>query len=156
MERITIRVEQADVYEEVAKVTDYTGAKIVSAEDLPRDLLMTDEDFETFDRFWDETATAANESLKELLVRGDTIHADDTGDKVCYVAEFEVSRAFNKELVRSVESALRSFFIASIIAQWFKFVNKEESKDYFVQAGDVMETAERLLYSRKRPKRPCT
>ena len=71
-----------------------------------------------------------------------------------YEAVIEVSKSFDKVLTASVQSTLRSFFIASIIGQWFKFANKGEAKDYFTQAADMMETAERLLYSRKKPTRP--
>ena len=74
--------------------------------------------------------------------------------KTAYVAELEVSKAFDKELTASVESSLHNFFIASIIGQWFKFANKGEASDYFKQAGDWMNGAERLLYSRKKPPRP--
>ena len=71
-----------------------------------------------------------------------------------YEAVIEVSKSFDKTLTASVQSTLRSFFIASIIGQWFKFANKGEAKDYFTQAADMMETAERLLYSRRKPTRP--
>ena len=74
--------------------------------------------------------------------------------KTGYEAVIEVSKSFDKMLTASVQSTLRSFFIASIIGQWFKFANKGEAKDYFTQAADMMESAERLLYSRRKPTRP--
>ena len=67
-----------------------------------------------------------------------------------YEAVIEVSKSFDKTLTASVQSTLRSFFIASIIGQWFKFANKGEAKDYFMQASEMLETAERLLYSRRK------
>ena len=66
----------------------------------------------------------------------------------------EVSKSFDKELTSNVQSALRNFFITSIIGQWFKLANKGEATDYFNQAGEMMDGAERLLYSRKKPTRP--
>lgn len=71
-----------------------------------------------------------------------------------YEAVLEVSKSFDKGLKDNVQSALRNFFIASIIAQWFKLANKNEAADYFNQAGEMMDGAERLLYSCKRPPRP--
>lgn len=71
-----------------------------------------------------------------------------------YEAVIEVSKSFDKTLTASVQSTLRSYFIASIIGQWFKFANKGEAKDYFMQASEMLETAERLLYSRRKPTRP--
>ena len=193
METITIQIIQEDVYEEVAKATDYTGSKLIDGDDGARDrILAADEDLAELGRFWEESVLATNENLKEMLVSGRTKfitptlehhHAEPlfrsmmvtlepiapqpgiaavqtdvsirpTLNKIGYEAVIEVSKSFDKVLTASVQSTLRSFFIASIIGQWFKFANKGEAKDYFAQAADMMETAERLLYSRRKPTRP--
>lgn len=153
METITIRIIQADVYEEVAKATDYTGSKLIDGDEGARDrILASDDDLTELGRFWDETALAVNESLKEMLVSGNA-GATISGEKG-YEAVLEVSKSFDKTLTVSVETALRSFFVASIVGQWFKFANKGEAADYFTQAADILNTAERLLYSRRRPTLP--
>lgn len=186
METITIQIFQDDVYEEVAKATDYTGSKLIDGDEGARDrILAADDDLAELSRFWEESVLATNENLKEMLVSGKTrqislteIEIDpvtpqpgistqsDTAQalppvrppvtlgKTGYEAVIEVSKSFDKMLTASVQSTLRSFFIASIIGQWFKFANKGEAKDYFTQAADMMETAERLLYSRRKPTRP--
>ena len=185
METITIQIFQDDVYEEVAKATDYTGSKLIDGDDGARDrILAADDDLTELSRFWEESVLATNENLKEMLVSGrtkliSTIAVIDpvptppiistqsenanalppvlppvTLGKTGYEAIIEVSKSFDKVLTASVQSTLRSFFIASIIGQWFKFANKGEAKDYFTQAADMMETAERLLYSRRKPTRP--
>lgn len=152
MDTIKIEIAQNDVYEEVAKATDYTGAKLEGGDDAARDrILAADADLADLERFWDESALAVNEHLKEMLVSG---KSTQTADGVVYNAEIEVSKAFDKALTASVQSTLRSFFIASIIGQWFKFANKSEANDYFVQAGEMITATERLLYSRRRPTRP--
>lgn len=185
METITIQIFQDDVYEEVAKATDYTGSKLIDGDEGARDrILAADDDLAELSRFWEESVLATNENLKEMLVSGrtkliSTIAVIDpvptppiistqsenanavspvlppvTLGKTGYEAVIEVSKSFDKVLTASVQSTLRSFFIASIIGQWFKFANKGEAKDYFTQAADMMETAERLLYSRRKPTRP--
>ena len=185
METITIQIFQDDVYEEVAKATDYTGSKLIDGDESARDrILAADDDLAELSRFWEESVLATNENLKEMLVSGrtkliSTITIIDptptppiistqsenanalppvlppvTLGKTGYEAVIEVSKSFDKVLTASVQSTLRSFFIASIIGQWFKFPNKGEAKDYFTQAADMMETAERLLYSRRKPTRP--
>lgn len=152
METIRVRVSQRDVYEEVAKATDYTGTKMVSGDDTTRDrILAGDADLETLGRFWDEAAVGANEALKEMLLSG---RSERVKDDTEYVADIEVSKAFDKTLSGSVQKMLRSYFIASIIGQWFVFANKEESKEYVLQSASMLEGAERLLYSRRRPTRP--
>lgn len=179
METITIQIIQSDVYEEVAKATDYTGSKLIDGDENARDrILAADDDLAELGRFWEESVLATNENLKEMLVSGRTKRiASATIDpiypvlptdnpatqadavipavgKIGYEAVIEVSKSFDKVLTASVQSTLRSFFIASIIGQWFKFANKGEANDYFTQAADMMETAERLLYSRRKPTRP--
>lgn len=185
METITIQIFRDDVYEEVAKATDYTGSKLIDGDEGARDrILAADDDLAELSRFWEESVLATNENLKEMLVSGrtkliSTIAVNDpvptppiistqsenanavspvlpptTLGKTGYEAVIEVSKSFDKVLTASVQSTLRSFFIASIIGQWFKFANKGEAKDYFVQADNMMETAERLLYSRRKPTRP--
>lgn len=174
METITIKIIQEDVYEEVAKATDYTGSKLVDGDEGARErILAADEDLAELGRFWEETVLATNENIKEMLVSGSTktitptIDAGHTADrevstaaigatigKIGYEAVIEVSKSFDKALTASVQSTLRSFFIASIIGQWFKFANKGEANDYFAQAAEMMNAAERLLYSRRKPTRP--
>lgn len=184
METITIHVFKDDVYEEVAKATDYTGSKLIDGDEGARDrILAADDDLAELGRFWEESVTAVNENFKEMLVSGSTkqisvpmvmeqdpsvpsVHAasiiiPDTPQiaytkRTGYEGVIEVSVAFDKALTASVQSTLRSFFIASIIGQWFKFANKGEAADYFTQAAEMLDTAERLLYSRKKPKRPTT
>lgn len=177
METITIQIFQDEVYEEVAKATDYTGSKLIDGDESARDrILAADEDLVELSRFWEESVLATNENLKEMLVSGSTrlirqpivfetilssYQSDDakvlpqeTLGKTGYEAVIEVSKSFDKMLTPSVQSTLRSFFIASIIGQWFKFANKGEAKDYFAQAAEMMESAERILYSRRKPTRP--
>lgn len=179
METITIQIFQDEVYEEVAKATDYTGSKLIDGDEGARDrILAADDDLAELGRFWEESVLATNENFKEMLVSGKTKRITTTvapvypagGElskpsaqagtaigsirKIGYEAVIEVSKSFDKALTASVQSTLRSFFIASIIGQWFKFANKGEANDYFTQGADMMETAERLLYSRKKPTRP--
>lgn len=173
METITIQVFKDDVYEEVAKATDYTGAKLIDGDEKARDrILATDNELSDLGRFWEESVLATNERLKEMLVSGTTklvmvsLAASEKTDiaeqtmppirprKLAYEAVLEVSKSFDKELTSNVQSALRNFFITSIIGQWFKLANKGEATDYFNQAGEMMDGAERLLYSRKKPTRP--
>lgn len=150
METITIEINKADVYAEVGKSTDYTGSKLIGDDGKARDrILAGDEDLETLSRMWTDTLLAVNDNFKELLVS-----YNDDGSK--YTLTMEVSLSFDKTLAESVASTLRSFFISSIIGQWFKFANKEEASAYIEEAVEFLDTAERMLYSRKKPKRPTT
>lgn len=150
MSNITITVVQSSVYDEVAKATDYTGSKMLDEDEKARDrIFTTDEDLETLSRFWEEAAADCTDRFKPMIVNATT-----TGGN--YVLTLEVSMSFDTNLTGSVETAIKSFFISSIIGQWFKFANKKEATEYSVTALDHLLTAERLLYSRKKPSLPTT
>lgn len=149
METITLTIRRSDVYTEVDKTTDYTGAKMNESEEGARDrIVATEDDLKTLSRFWEETCATANERLKEMFVSGSLPTAED------YSATLQVSVAFDKGLTPSVEASLRSFFIVSITGKWYVFANKGEAKDYFAEAGALIEDVRRKLYSRKGPISP--
>lgn len=164
METIKIKVARAGVYDEVAKATDYTGSKMADGDAETRDrILAGDEDLAELGRLWEESVLAVNENFKELLISGSTkqlsgidttIGSTTLDGGIGYEGVIEVSKSFDKALTASVETTIRSFFIASIIGQWFKFANKGEAADYLAQAAELLDVAQRLLYSRKKPTRP--
>ncbi len=152
MATIKIEILQSDIYEEVEKATDYTGSKMIAQDEGARDrILAGSEDLSTLTRFWDESVAAANEKFKEMLISGGTT---TTGGQTKYALSLEVSKAFDVTLIDSVKSALRSFFVHSIVGQWFKFSNKQEASDCFTEAAEMLQGADRILYSRKRPTKP--
>lgn len=153
MPTITINVAQNEVYDEVAKATDYTGTKLLDTDSGARDRIRAvDENLKDLTRFWDESVSTVNERFKQLLVSGTS--ASTSGGNSTYNMEVEISKSFDTALTKSVESNIKSFFIMSIIGQWFKFANKNEANDYLLQAEELLTAAERLIYSRKRPSLP--
>lgn len=149
METITLKINRQDIYTEVDKTTDYTGAKLNDRENGARDrIVVTEEDLKTLSRFWEETCAVTNERLKEMFV-GSSLPSDED-----YWVTLQVSVAFDKELTPSVEATLRSFFIVMVTGKWYVFANKGESKDYFAEAGALMEDVRRKLYSRRMKRSP--
>ena len=147
-----VEINQREVYEEVAKATDYTGSKMTGEDSGARErILATDEVLGDLGRFWDDSVLAVNEKFKDMLVSSQ--EKDEQGDKK-HQFTFEVSANFDETLVDSIQQSIKNFFILSIIAQWFKYTNKKESQDYFNQSAEMITAAERLLYSRKKPSIP--
>lgn len=149
MRGIKIIIDKGRVNEEVAKVTDYTGSHLISEADLKaRDrILMTDEDQETLDRFWQEACTMMTERLKEWEPQG-----KETGDD--FKLSLKVADAFSKELEPTVNHMLESFAINYITGKWFGFTNREEAPVYLTEASNFMLSARMTLCNRKRPSRP--
>ena len=149
MEQINLIVEWDDVMQEVDKATDYPGATMDDSSEVRDRIAMTGADMENLRRFWEESASSANDRLKDMFVSG-TI----PGSKDNYDVILEVSKSFNKALVPSVQSSLRSYFVQSIVGKWFRFTNKKESEVYIAEANRLMEDVMRKLYSRQRPVSP--
>lgn len=147
MNTIDIHINRADVLDEVAKASEYVGAKSLPTEQEPdphERIMATDQNLDDLARLWTESVGAAEECFKDLLKESTS---NDTG----HTFKVEVSSGFDPVLTEGVKKALQSYFVASIIGGWFKFANKAEASDYFAQAAEFLSGAERLLYSRRRP-----
>lgn len=145
---ITVTLNKADVDEEVAKATDYTGSKLIEEDGRARDrILMSDEDQKSLKRFWTEAIDAITERLRDIVANTED---SSTDTKLTII----VSKAYDTTLNSSVQSSLRSFVISHTVGRWFQFANKKESTDYLAQARLDLDKAEHLLYSRRRPTPP--
>ena len=133
METITVQIFKDDVYEEVAKATDYTGAKLIDGDDGARDrILATDSDLSDLGMFWEESVLATNERLKEMIVSGVTkqilvtitpippiqqpkdveaqsIVVPSLATRTGYEAVLEVSKSFDKGIRVSNQNCSVSF-----------------------------------------------
>lgn len=142
---ITLTVTKNDVYEEVAKTTEYTGKKM-DDEHAYEVVSTTEEDSEMLDRFWDESKDVACNHLKKFFV---SEQGDDTWElKLC------VSSAFDDNLTASMQRSLFSFFVMNIIAKWYTIANKSEAVGYATEAATCMESVMRRACYKKKPERP--
>lgn len=149
MATITLSIRKEDIYTEVDKTTDYTGSKLIDGDANARDrIAASDTDLKTLSRFWEEAKNTTNERLKEMFE-----DASETSDGT-YNLTLKVSVAFDQNLKPTVEATLRSFFIVFITCKWYVFANKGEAKDYFEQAGELIEDVRRKLYNRKMIRSP--
>lgn len=155
MKNITLTVNKAYVYDEVAKTTAYAGAKMM-AEDVAayERIFTTDEDRLLLERFWVETCNVVTNYLKPFLV---TLGAQPVGHGVDltrnYSAGLELSESFNESLTESINTSLFSFFVSLIVSKWFAVANKPEAESYAVGAAAIMDDVMKMIYYRKRPMR---
>lgn len=148
MPTITLQVNKAMVWNEVAKTSGYTGDKMTDADENAYErILITDEDQKSLQRFWEEAVAVANDQLKEMLETASPMNSD-------YHVTLNVSRSYDTVLNASVQAALTSYFISAIVGRWYKFSNKTEAESYLSEAANMMDDVLRKLYSRKRPRRP--
>lgn len=154
MKEVTLTVSKAGVYEEVAKGSNYTGAKMVGDEGAYERIFVTDEDRLLLERFWVEACSAATAALRPFLVavsaQPESHGVDLSAD---YVAELELSSMFDDSLSDSMQGSLFSYFVAALLSKWYKYANKPEAESYGVEALGYIEDVVRKAYWRKKPTR---
>lgn len=146
MQNISLTVNKAAVYDEVAKTTSYAGAKMQDDEGAYERIFTTDDDRMMLERFWVEACNGATERLKQFIT-GVTDGAEG------YDVRLEMSGSFDVNLRDSMETSLHSYFVGYIVAKWFKFTNKGESESYAGDAAGAMDDVMRKVYYRKKPTR---
>lgn len=141
-----LSVKKEDVYDEVAKTTSYTGAKMDDDAAYDR-IFTTEEDKAMLERFWNESKNAIAGNLKKFLV-------SETETDATYTLTLELSASFDESLLKSMERSLFSFFVMNITAKWYTFTNKEEATDYAAGAATNVEDIMRKAFFKKKPRRP--
>lgn len=143
---ITLKVNKETVYDEVAKTTEYTGAKM-DDEHAYEVISTTDEDKAMLERFWDECKNMVCNSLKKVLVS----EVEAEGE---YSLTLGLSTAFEESLTESMQRSLFSFFVMNITAKWYTFANKSEATGYATEAATYIEDIMRKAFFKKKPTRP--
>ena len=154
MHEITLTINKAHVYDEVAKVTSYAGKKMTGEEGAYERIFTTDEDRQVLERFWIEACNAATEQFKQFIEsvssQPESRDIDLTRD---YVVVLSLSSAFDVALADGMQSSLFSYFVSYIAGRWFKFTNKAEAESYGADALGMMGDVVRKLWHRKKPTR---
>ena len=141
-----LKVSKAKVYEEVAKTTEYTGAKMDDANAYEK-ISTTDEDAIMLERFWNESKNTICQSMKKVL------QSEEESDGE-YVLTLVLSSAFDASLKESMERSMFSYFVMNITAKWYTFANKSEATGYATEAATYIEDIMRKAYFKKKPSRP--
>lgn len=153
MKQIGLTINKRNVYNEVAKTTSYTGAKMDDESAYDR-IFTTDSDREMLERFWVESCNDVTTEFKPFLT---SVSTQDVGTDIDieknYEVELELSEAFDETLAPAIQSSLFSYFVNAISSKWFEIANKAESDKYAANALGLMTSVIEKLYYRKKPKR---
>lgn len=151
---IILDVKKLLVYDEVAKTSSYTGAKMAGDDAAYDRIFTTDEDRLMLERFWLEAAGGATEKMKPFIVsvapQPVSQRVDLTRD---YTVRLKVSVDFEPALRESTETSLYDYFVNFIVSRWYKFTCKEEIGSYATDAVAALEDVLRKLYYKKKPTR---
>ena len=148
MKTLLLTVGREDVYSEVEKTTEYTGAKMMHADEGAHDRLsVTEADRELLSRFFDEAAGVATNECKRFV---DEVTLDEAG----YEARLSMSDSYDEHLSDSIRTSLRNFFVAAVIAKWCKIVGSDAGAAYTADATAAMLDVRSKIFNRKRPQKP--
>lgn len=147
MKTLLLTASREDVYSEVEKTTEYTGAKIMHADEGAHERIsVTEADRELLRRFFDEAAGVVTDECKRFV---EEVRLDESG----YEARLSMSERFDDALSESIASSLRSFFVAAVIAKWCKIVGLDAGAAYSAEATAAMLDVRRKIFNRKRPQK---
>lgn len=155
MKNVTLTVNKAYVYDEVAKTTSYAGAKMMAEDVNAYDrIFTTDEDRLLLERFWLEVADAVTGNLMPFIkgVPNNPIN-HGVGLWENYEAVLELPSSYDDNLTKSIETALYNFFVLSIVGRWYMVTNKAEAEAVALQAAGVMTDIMQKIYYKKKPTR---
>jgi len=129
MKEVILKVNKAQVYDEVAKTTSYAGLKAMTKDDMASysRMFTTDEDRMMLERFWNETCDMVTDTLKPFLssVSEVTIsHGVELSRD--YSITLEMGNSYDERLTESINNSIYSYFVQSITGKWFAFGDKEE------------------------------
>lgn len=148
MKTLLLTVGREDVYSEIEKTTEYTGAKMMHADEGAHDrLAVTEADRELLSRFFDEAAGVATDECKRFV---DDVTLDEEG----YEARLSMSDSYDEHLSDSIRTSLRNFFVAAVIAKWCKIVGSDVGPAYSADATAAMLDVRSKIFNRKRPQKP--
>lgn len=155
MNSISLSVNKANVYDEVAKTTSYAGQKMMDGDATAYErIFTTDADRLLLERFWVETCNAVTEQLKPFITKIDAqpiSHGIDLTRN--YNVTLELSSAFDVSLTEAIETSLFSFFVASIVSKWYALSNKSETEGMVAEAVGMLDSVMKKIYYRKKPTR---
>ncbi len=152
---IILTIKKAAIYDEVAKLTGYVGAKTIEDTGKAYDrVFTTDDDRFMLERFWREAVGSITDEVKRFIVSVSTPANSQLVDITeVWTATLDMPSNFDSNLTESINDSLLSYSVNSIASKWFAITNKEESDKYNGMALLAGNEVKSKLYYRKKPQR---
>lgn len=150
---ITLNIKKASVYDDVAKLTGYIGAKNNESELTYDKVFTTDDDRILLERFWRDACNASTDEFKNFIKSVTESTSQTIDNTEIYTVVMDMPSSFDSNLTNSIQNSLHSYFVNSIASKWFALIDKNES-DYYNKESAVNGVDIRAkIYHRKRPSR---
>ncbi|WP_311550718.1 hypothetical protein [Prevotella pallens] len=140
---IELDIKRKDVYNEVARISGYVGAKSFKEQDGQADtysrIAITDSDSELLDRYWEDCCGKVAGELQRFIK--DIVSNDKSNDATFIIQP--LSDVAQRKTV--LQKDLFSCFVNFILCKWFELTDKERCEYYFANYNDFIKGIRRKL-----------
>lgn len=140
---IELDIKRKDVYNEVARISGYVGAKSFKEQDGQADtysrIAITDSDSELLDRYWEDCCGKVAGELQRFIK---DIVSNDKSNDVTFIIQ-PLSDVAQRKTV--LQKDLFSCFVNFILCKWFELTDKERCEYYFANYNDFIKGIRRKL-----------
>lgn len=140
---IELDIKRKDVYNEVARISGYVGAKSFKEQDGQADtytrIAITDSDYELLDRCWEDCCGKVAGELQRFIK---DIVSNDKSNDVTFIIQ-PLSDVAQRKTV--LQKDLFSCFVNFILCKWFELTDKERCEYYFANYNDFIKGIRRKL-----------
>ena len=140
---IELDIKRKDVYNEVARISGYVGAKSFKEQDGQADtysrIAITDSDSELLDRYWEDCCGKGAGELQRFIK--DIVSNDKSNDATFIIQP--LSDVAQRKTV--LQKDLFSCFVNFILCKWFELTDKERCEYYFANYNDFIKGIRRKL-----------
>ena len=140
---IELDIKRKDVYNEVARISGYVGAKSFKEQDGQADtytrIAITDSDYELLDRYWEDCCGKVAGEVQRFIK---DIVSNDKSNDVTFIIQ-PLSDVAQRKTV--LQKDLFSCFVNFILCKWFELTDKERCEYYFANYNDFIKGIRRKL-----------
>lgn len=140
---IELDIKRKDVYNEVARISGYVGAKSFKEQDGQADtysrIAITDSDSELLDRYWEDCCGKVAGELQRFIK---AIVSNDKSNDATFIIQ-PLSDVAQRKTV--LQKDLFSCFVNFILCKWFELTDKERCEYYFANYNDFIKGIRRKL-----------
>lgn len=149
---VQLDISKEDVMREVFRQTAYLGAKTPTDDGNAYDAYSaTSDDRELLERYWRETVSVTADQLKRFITNITPTDGGTPTEKISI--SLTMPPRFDNTLTPTIQDALFSFFVNSIIGKWIAMLDKDKAALRSADAANSMTEALRKLYHQKPPTR---
>lgn len=156
MNVLILDVGKSNVFDEVAKLTAYVGAKNKTEQgvNIYDQVFTTDDDIMLLERFFREAKVGITELLKPFIMEISQSTDDVSVDmKEHYRVTLNMPGSYPLVLKDALAGFIFSYFVNSIVSKWFAITNKADAEYYTFWANNNLNEAQKNIYYRGKPQK---